>query len=203
MNRKKPITAEELLAELHADPEWVAAREREDEALRMRKAEWRKAEASLIEELREAGLQVDSAWDLVNTSKPYPEALPILLRHLQHPYPDAVREGIARALAVRDARFGWDMLAQFYRDEENSNERAKDGLAVAVAVAADESVIDRLISLAKDRRNGSSRILLLRRISRFDDPRARAALMELGTDPDLAKQVQVILREQKGRSKRA
>ena len=42
----------------------------------------RQAEAPLVDELRVAGFQVETAWDLVNTSDPYPDALPILLEHV-------------------------------------------------------------------------------------------------------------------------
>lgn len=84
------ITAEELMAELERDPayaEGAAAREREQ---RRRVSEWRRAEAPLVKELRAAGFEVNSAWDLVNTAQPYPDALPILVAHLARPYPDRV-----------------------------------------------------------------------------------------------------------------
>jgi hypothetical protein len=107
MNRKKNwITAQDLMARLQADPKWVAAREQEEEVRQKASAEFRRLEAPLVEELRAAGFQVESAWDFVNTSAPYPEALPILLRHLQRPYPGQIREGIARALGVQEAKFG-------------------------------------------------------------------------------------------------
>lgn len=155
-------------------------------------AEFRRAATPLINELKAAGFEVESPWDLVNTSEPYPEALPILLKHLQRPYPDAVREGIARALAVKPARFGWDVFKHLYKAEPEG--RAKDGLAVAIGVTADDDMIDQVIALARDRRNGPSRLLLLRALEKSKDPRARAALMELGTDPDLQKEIPVILR---------
>jgi hypothetical protein len=114
----------------------------------------------LIQELRQAGFAVESAWDLVNTSAPYPEALPILLAHLQRPYPDRVREGIARALAVLDAKFGWEVLTALYR-REPAGTGTKDGLAVALAAASYDDVIGDVIELARDERHGASRLLLL------------------------------------------
>jgi len=118
---------------LEAAPEWVAARNARDAEDARRLAEWRAAEAPLVAELRDAGFDVESAWDLVNTAEPYPAALPILLKHLSRPYPDRVREGIARALAVRgDAAFAWDELCQLY-DQEPAGTDAKEGIAVALA----------------------------------------------------------------------
>ena len=160
MTKKKQITAAELMVQLSADPEFVARRARDEEERERRAAEWRRAESALVDELRAAGYSVESAWDLVNTDTPYVSALPILLDHLSRPYPDAVREGIARALAVPGARFGWDVLLQQYTDEEDG--RAKDGLAVALAAAADEDVIGDVISLASQSKHGPSRLLLLR-----------------------------------------
>jgi hypothetical protein len=97
MSKRKGKTAAELMAELKADPEFVA-RQREQEQTRLRKeAEFQKAEAPLVNALKEVGVSVESVWDLVNTAAPYPKAVPSLLEHLQRPYPERVREGIARA----------------------------------------------------------------------------------------------------------
>jgi hypothetical protein len=155
-------------------------------------AEWRQAETPLVSELGEAGFVVRSVWDLVNTSRPYPQAVPILLKHLQRPYPPTVREGIARALAVPDAKLGRPLLLSLYREEQEP--RAKDGLAVAIAATTDESVVADVISLARDVQNGPSRLLLLRALERSTDPRTRIALKELESDPELTKEVRVILR---------
>lgn len=192
---KKRITAAELMAKLNGDPEFVAKRERQEAERNRRETEYRLAEAPLVDELRAAGFQVQSAWDLVNTAVPYPKAVPILLAHLPQDYPPAVREGIARALAVREASRGWEVLTQLYRDEQEV--RVKDGLAVAIAAAANDELIGDVILLARDKRQGPSRVLLLSALERSADPRARSALIELATDPELAKEIQVILRRLK------
>ena len=189
---KKRVTAKELMDRLEADPEWVARRKRKEHERQRREVGYRRAEAPLVDELRSAGYDVESAWDLVNTPGTYPPAIPILLAHLPRPYPGPVREGIARALAVPEAKVGWSVLTRMYRDEQDRH--AKSGLAVAIAGAADDEVIDDVIALAQDARIGGSRILLLGALERSASRRARAALMELGTDPDLMKEIPVILR---------
>lgn len=186
------ISATDLMAELEADPEYVARRERRDAELRRMEEESRRAQAPLIEELRAAGFEVDSAWDLVNTSTPYPAALPILLEHLQRPYPDRVREGIARALAVRDAKFAWERLVRLYREEPTGTD-AKDGLAVALAAASDDEVVDDVISLAEDVEHGESRLLLLRRLKRSRSAEARAALERFTDDSVLGQEARRLL----------
>jgi hypothetical protein len=65
----------------------------------------------------------------------------------------------------------------------------KDGLAVALAGASDDSVIQELIDLAKDKDNGSSRVLLLLGIKRSRRVEARRATIELADDPQLAKEI--------------
>ena len=189
---KKEITAAELLKKLNADPEFVAAREQESLERDIRAAEYRRAEAPLVDELQAAGFRLESAWDLVNTSGSYPVAVPILLSHLTRPYPPAIREGIARALAVPEAIRVWELLTRLFREEQDS--RVKDGLAVAIAGAASAEVIADVIALARDQTQGPSRLLLLHALERSADPRARAALMSLGTDPDLSKEIPVILK---------
>ncbi len=164
-----------------------------------READYRRAEAPLVDELRAAGFAVQSAWDLVNTQGSYPRAVPILLAHLPRPYPAAVREGIARALAVPEAKSGWDELTRLFRHEQE--QRPKDGIAAAIAAAASDELIGDVITLARDTSQGPSRLLLLGALERSADSRARATLMELAADPDLTKEIGVILRRLK-RAKR-
>jgi hypothetical protein len=193
--KRKEITAAELMARLNADPEWVARKKERDEAIQRKHDEYVRAEAPLVEELRAAGVLVNSAWDLVNTPNVYLQSLPILLDHLQRPYPDAVRDGIARALAVPNAKFAWSLLVMLYRQERER--RTKSGLAVALSNIADDAVIDELIALARDPQHGVSRVGLLDGLRRTRLPQARRALMEFGTDPFLKKEAQRILRQLK------
>jgi len=192
---KKRITAAELMAKLNADREFVARRAREEGERQKRVDELRLALSPLLDELRSAACNVTSVSDLTAdpypTAAPHPKALPILLAHLQRPYPADARELMARALAVPEARSGWDVLTRLYRDERET--RAKDGLAVAIAAATDDEHIDDVIALVQDTRHGSSRLLLLMALERSRDPRARAALLGLDADPELAKEAKRVL----------
>jgi len=93
---KKKISAAELVATLNADAALVARRAQGERERLQREAESRAAEEPLVRDLRTAGYEVESVWDL-NSTAAYPEALPVLLEHLARPYPAVVREGIARA----------------------------------------------------------------------------------------------------------
>jgi hypothetical protein len=192
MSQRK-VTAAELMAKLNAEPEFVAARQKAEAERQQREAEWRAAETPLLEDLRDAGHDLHSVWDLVNTPGSYPAAVPILLNHVDRSYPAAVREGIARALAVPDAKIGWDLLVRLYREEQEP--RVKDGLAAAISAIADDALIHDLISLARDRQQGPSRVLLLSALGRSTDAQARASLMDLQHDDELKKEAELILRK--------
>jgi hypothetical protein len=198
-----------LLKETGQWGDYVARIKARDEALQQIWSERKRLEAPLVKDLNAIGCPVKSVWELVNTQKPYPDALPILLDHLTRPYPERigmypsmVREGIARALGVPEAKFAWEQLVRLYREEKDESARA--GLAVAVAniAVAHKELVEQVIPLAKDRGLGSSRLLLLIALERSPDPRARATLMELGTDPDLKEEIQVVLKRLRKKSER-
>jgi hypothetical protein len=160
-------------------------------------------ERPLLADLRKVGWNVQSVWDLVNTSARYTDAIPILLRHLLLPYSDRTREGIARALAVPDpaVRKAWPTLVAEYRmasdgwgikypgETKEFELGAKDGLACALKVAVTDETMGELISLAKDRSQGGSRLLLLSALRKSRNPLAKQALEYLASDPDLAEEI--------------
>ncbi len=153
-------------------------------------------EEPLLADLRAIGFDpgVDSVWDLVNTAEPYPEAIPVLLRHLTRPYSDRIKAGIARALAVPDAVHAWPILVAEYKKAEEGQEDGvmrgyKDGLAVALAATATDAMLGEVISLIKDTSNGSTRIFFLGPLCESKNPLARQTIEELKDDPDLKKEI--------------
>ena len=157
----------------------------------------------LLAVLRSAGVELSSIWDLVNTkTAPPPNTVPILLDHLSRDYPDRVREGIARALAIPQARIGWTQLVDhFQKDSDRSGLGAKFAIASALATIADESVMGDLIRLAVDPRHGQNRIPFVRALARASAPRARKALQQLALDADTSAEVKRTLKNL-GRSQR-
>ena len=196
MSKQKGTTAAELMAELEKDPSYLEQRSRREAELRRREGEYARAEVPLVRDLRAAGSQVSSVWDLVNTPGPYPALVPILLAHLDRPYPERIREGIARALAVPESRQGWDKLVNDYvSGTDMGTHGIKWALHLAIAAAADVSVLNTLISLALDRRHGRNRAMFVDALARFDDPRAKATLDELANDPDLVDDVRRVMKK--------
>jgi hypothetical protein len=188
------VTAGEIVDRLKSDPAHLARKQEQERILQERWMKWEKAEVPLIEALEKIGIKVTSVWDLVNTSENYTEVLPTLLKHLLLPYPDRIREGIARALAVKDATFAWPILVAEYCKapigmEDGLRMCAKDGLAAALSAIATEAVMKDLIALTKESSLGSSRILLLSALRKSKNPLAEKALQELANDPELSKEI--------------
>ncbi|WP_156428052.1 hypothetical protein [Novosphingobium sp. FSW06-99] len=202
---RAPFTTEELVKMTAA--EFGRQRLTDDEKSRLRaineqrarrRLEWsaqlRAEEEPILADLQTIGCDVKSVWDLVNTSRPYPDAIPILLKHLTKSYSDRTKEGIARALAVSDARDAWPLLVAEYlkapMGEVNGIRLgAKSGLAAALSAVATDDVISQLAALAKDKSNGDSRLLLLSALRRSKMPVAKNTLEELADDPSLKKEI--------------
>ena len=133
-------------------------------------------------DLRVVGVQVDSVWDLVNTSDPYPAALPVLLEHLERGgYPERVMDSLGRALAVKSSVAFWDRLKDRWLEARDSGE--EDGAAVALAACATKAQLDDLIgSLAVEER-GQPRIYFIRPILKVGGERGREVAEALRADP--------------------
>jgi hypothetical protein len=191
------VTAAEAEAIMHrklaSDPEYRARVEKVDAALELKAAELAAAERPILLELAGVGIEVRSVWDLVNTSTPYPDALPILMRHLQAGrYPDRVMESLARALAVKPAVRWWGELAALYRSASRPGEI--EGLAVALAATATKAQLDDLIELVQLADKGEIRILFLRPIKRLGRERGIQVLETFRSDAVLGGQAQALLR---------
>jgi hypothetical protein len=205
MTKRKsgPMTASELNRALMRDPEFLAQQEVRNREITERSARLRIEEEPILADLRAVGRKVESVWDLVNTATRYAEAIPILLRHLLLPYSDRTREGIARALAVPEpeVRRAWPILVEEYRkapigsgviapgEAKEYRLSTKSGLACALAVAVTDETLPELIALAKDRAQGSSRLLLLSALRKSKNPLAKQAIEDLADDPDLTKEI--------------
>lgn len=201
MPRREPITASELTRRLEADPEWVARRAERDRLHEERTAALRENEAPLIGALKDAGIDVGSAWLLSSRHPDYRSAIPILLDHLDREYHDRIREGIARSLGWPEARqLAWDkILVALQRLRSRPESGFRDGLVAAVAGMARSADLSKLIELVDDPALGQSRLLLIPKLSRTGRPEALAILERLKDDPDLYKEISYRLKRKRAR----
>lgn len=157
----------------------------------------RVAQQPLLEELRSAGIVVDTVWDFVNGETPN-EAVPILLEHLDHDYPYRVKEGIARSLTLR--RLPALVLERLIRefkyvvsksaketchDEELPDKSAaslesyKFALGIAIGYGSTKGDYETIAALARDPGNGEARYYLIHALARNNRDRAGDILVEL------------------------
>jgi hypothetical protein len=184
------MNAEEHRKQLERDSEYLRRRAEQEKVMAERRAYLSEAASPILADLASVGIVTDDVWKIRTEKKENAKAIPILLDHLQRSYPSIIRAGIAQRLAVRASRkIGWKILVNEYRKTDISDDHVKQSLASALAGASDDSVIDDLIGLAKDKSQGDSRILLLRGIRRSRRPEARQAIEDLANDPDLAKEI--------------
>lgn len=200
-SEKKSPRAAEFLAELQKDPAYRELRERQSLAAQELREKVRVAEAPIIEDLKAVGVKVSSVWDLVNTRSSYSSAIPVLLEHLGRDYPAEVREGIARALAVPEASWAWDVLLTFFKREPTGQARnVKWALACALSGGATDEVIDTIIGLVQDTSIGENRLALLSALARSKMPKTREVLEQLRQDPQLSREIRILLGRPKKKS---
>jgi hypothetical protein len=200
------LTLNELLQLKATDEEKSLLREitQEKEVERQARTLRLEAEAApILAELRAAGIRIGSVGDLVTRSERYQAAIPVLLKHLLMPYSDAIRETLARSLAVPETAVqkAWPILVAEYRkapigrgitasgDAKEYSLGAKNGLACALSAAVTDETLKELISLIKDRTHGESRLLLLSGIRKSKSILATQAIKEVASDPDLSKEI--------------
>jgi len=192
--RRGSVTAAELTARLEADPDWVARRDARERNRTEREQQSHIEQAPLLNDLQAIGIVVNNVNDLVNTATPYPQALPVLLRHFSNEYSERTLEGIARALAVKDARLiAWDHLIASLREKLFSKELS-DAIMVAISAMARPTDLECLIDLIKDDSLGSCRIFLVSNLMRSKRKEARNVLFSLRYDPDLKKEIAIRLK---------
>ena len=145
----------------------------------------------VVRALQETGLAVESVYDLVNSPRPYPQAIPVLLRLLGDVEDDRTKEGIVRALGVKEARgvAAPALIEEFKRidpEQTGSRQDLKWAIGNALSVVMDETVFDDVAQLLRDKRHGDAREMLVLGVARLKDRRSEGLLMQLLDDDELA-----------------
>lgn len=191
------MSATEFMEQLAKDKEYQRKKATFDAELQERADGLRAAEQPIMTDLRNAGVHVDSVWDLVNTAEPYPAALPVLMEHLERGgYPDRVMESLGRALAVKPAVAFWDRLKALYLAPRNPGEQ--EGTAVALAACATKAQLDDLIGFLSVEDRGQSRIYFIRPILKVGGDRGREVVESLRADSALGDEATALLKRRKG-----
>lgn len=133
------MPADEWAALLESCPEWVAQRDAREAERRAKEERSIEEQALLLADLRRVGYRIRWIWDFVNTADSYPEAIPVLIDHLRRPYSEGTREGIARALAVKEGRGIAGAAVVKVLFEEGLGHQLRWALANTLTTVADRS----------------------------------------------------------------
>jgi HEAT repeat protein len=186
----KKKTADELMAELSLNPEFVerqnAMERRRHEAARLA----RLALEPIINDLNKLGISVSSLTELPALSVTDDRYIPILLDWLPRTPDVDIKEGIVRALTVPQARrvAAPTLIREFLRAPSGES-ALKWAIGNALAVLSDEAVLSDVINILRDRTHGSSREMFAVSLGNMKTQKAVElaveTLLELLDDPDL------------------
>jgi hypothetical protein len=148
---------------------------------------------SLVRELQEVGCPVGDLWELVNAKRRYPATVPVLLRWLEGLDATEIRrrprdvEAVVRALAVPAARGkAAPLLIELFRTvPDRTGMGIRWAIGNTLEVVADDSVADEMIALAKDRRYGRAREMVVLALGRLKSERVDQVLIDLLEDEDV------------------
>jgi hypothetical protein len=185
--KKKGVTAAELMASLKNDPAFLAARAKEEQE---RQGELALLEAEYADFARDCflvGYSLKTAWDLVQTDKPYPELIPILVKHLREENHSAkFREGIARALASPESSKYFAEIFSLFVAAKEQPPTVRWAIACALSVAAqDQQDLDTLEGLLLDKKIGQDRNALLQAVKRMPKEQRERVLSFAREDAEL------------------
>jgi hypothetical protein len=156
-------------------------------------------DAMVVRALRNVAVNVNSVYDLVNTRSSYAPAIPVLLELLTRVRHYRIKEGIARALAVKEARpiAARPLLAEFVAmpTETKAEQHSKWAIGFAISRVADDSVFHEVLDLLSDRQHGWTRRGMVPALVNMPQNRDRAveALVEFLKDDDLKVQAMICL----------
>jgi hypothetical protein len=145
----------------------------------------------VVDGLAEVGIAVLSVYDLVNSRGAYPDAIPVLMEMLRKVKHDRIKEGVARALTVKEARpiAVPVLIAEFQSasDENDSQRVTKWTIGNALSVVADDSAYEPIVALLRDKKHGSARDGLATALCNMKKHREQAVrhLIQLLDDADV------------------
>lgn len=178
MKRRHELSAKEHGEVLSKDPKYLAAMEVSERQRAALRESLNAQQKPLVDAICVAWRPVRSIDDLVHTAESYPEAVPILAAHLQRPYHPLIREAIARALSVKEARgkparVVLEQLKQLAQPNDAQEDCYRFALVNALVTIGDASMIEDVDRMLHDTRYAKVRTRL---------ERARKALSKRGTD---------------------
>jgi hypothetical protein len=157
---------------------------------------YKEASKPVIEELNQAGFNVEWIDDLYNKPIDYRNAIPILIRWLPRIENPMVKEVIVRALSVKWARNtdAAKLLVDEYRKAKNIY-NLNWAIGNALSVVADDEVLNDIIELIQDKTYGKAREMLAVALGGMKTPTVKPLLIDLLEDEEIAGHVIMSIRK--------
>lgn len=150
---------------------------------------YKKDEEPLLKDLADIGLKIESVWDLVNANYSYKEAIPILINHLSKNYNLRNKEGIIRALTVKEAAgIACKAIINEYHNAPKDNFHYRWVFGNAIVVTISKNCLDDVIKIVQDKSNGKSRQEFVIALSKFKLESVENILIDLLSDSEVSLQ---------------
>ncbi|MGZ3755709.1 MAG: HEAT repeat domain-containing protein [Mucilaginibacter sp.] len=139
----------------------------------------------LSKELTDAGAKYTDPWDMINTKDSYPEAIDILVKHLPKEYHHRNKEGIVRALTVKEAKGKANaaLIAEYNKiskGRENDSIRWAIGNAIWFIIIPND--VESILTIVEDKLNGMSRHRFVEALGKVKSEKAESVLIQLLDD---------------------
>jgi len=143
-------------------------------------------EIELIKELNLIGINISSVWELVNTKEKYLNAIPILLKHIQKNYHEKNKEGIVRALAVKEAiGIASPVLIAEYHRVPKDKMLLRWVIGNTIYTTITDNDIESVLSIVQEKENGISRQMFVAALVKVKSEKAEDVLIKLLDDEEV------------------
>ena len=163
-------------------------------------------DALVVRALREVGENVTSVYDLVNTKRSYKAAIPVLIDLLPKINDPLVKEGIVRALAVKEAVSDDKAIGRLIEEfrkiapEDRSAQMLKWAIGNTLSVIARDAQYEQIAALIREEGHGKAMEMIVLALGHMKKQSGAVdVLIDLLNDESLAGHAAMALRKLKAK----
>lgn len=138
-------------------------------------------------ELAKVGVSVNDIYDLVNSDKPYPNAIPLLLGLLKEGIEHiGIKEGIIRALAVKEAiGVASPILFEEYNRIPKDKMLLRWAIGNTIYITITDDDVKNIFPIVMNKENGISRQMFVAALGKIQSEEAEDVLIKLLDDEEV------------------
>ena len=141
---------------------------------------------ALITELQQKGIFIKSIWDLVNSKKPYPQIIEILIKHLSFGYHHRTKEGIVRSLIVKEAKGkATEALMREFQNTANDKVSLRWIIGYAIGYLMKKEDVNWVVAAVLDNNNKDCRSGMILPLVKIKSEKAEDVLLKLLNQTDI------------------